>query len=216
MIKAVIFDFDGVIIDSEPVHEEAWSIFLKKYSVQFNETMKMGFKGRTAKENLKRTFGEYKYGEDEINIMAHTKQSIYRDILKHKIKLVNGVERFLEDLVENEYKTALATSSVRKNLELVFSLFSLKKYFNIIVTSEEVKKGKPDPEIFLTAANKLSVNPSECVVFEDSLTGVEGAKRAGMKVVFVATSFKLDQAPSVDLAINDFMQISVDQIKQLP
>lgn len=215
MIKAVIFDFDGVIVNSEPIHEEAWRAFLLKQKILFTEEMRSEFKGRTAKDNLRRILSPT-VSDDNIAKMAQEKQILYRTYAESKLTLVKGVEEFLMKLHQDKrYKIAVATSSVQGNLALAFNKFPIKKYFDTIVTIHDVKKSKPDPEIFLTAARKLGVSPPECVVFEDAHSGVIAAKRAGMKVVFVETSFKANEVPPVDLTINDFTQITVEQMKGL-
>jgi beta-phosphoglucomutase family hydrolase len=215
MIKAIIFHFDGVIINSEPIHEEAWRDFLLKKTITFTEKMRGDFKGRTAIDNLRRILSPT-VTEDEIIKMAQEKQVLYRTYAESKLTLVKGVEEFLKKLHQDkQYKIAVATSSIQDNLILAFNKFSIKQYFDTIVTIHNVKKSKPDPEIFLTAAQNLGVSPPDCVVFEDAHSGVIAAKRAGMKVVFVETSFKKSDVEQVNASIQDFSNISIDSMAKM-
>ena len=131
------------------------------------------------------------------------------------VSLVPGILNFLKKLKEAKTPVALATSSRLESMDLVLDKFKLRSYFQIIINANQISRSKPDPEIYLKAANQLKINPKDCVVFEDSYSGVEAAKRAGMKVVLVMTSHTRKDIPAVDLAIKDFTKININDIRSL-
>ena len=131
------------------------------------------------------------------------------------VKPVLGIIEFLQKLNKQKFPTALATSSRKTISDYVLENFGIRKYFNHIITGDDVTRAKPDPEIYLKAANNLKIKPFDCIVFEDSISGVEAAKKAGMKVILVMTSHTKKEIPNVDLAIKDFTDISVSYVKMI-
>ncbi len=213
MIKAIIFDMDGVIVDTKMLHFLAWEKFWGKKGIKhtFDDFMK-----NFGKDN-KVIFSEMYNGisEEEIEVLSREKESYYKEFAKGKIKPSPGAVELIRNLRRNNYPIALATSSPRHAVEFVIGQIKLEKYFDAIVTSSEVKFGKPEPEIFLKAAEKLAVKPEECVVIEDSLHGIEAARRAGMKCIAVATTHKEEELKHADLIRKDLSKVTVEDIKGL-
>jgi beta-phosphoglucomutase len=187
-----IFDMDGVIVDNAEWHLEAFAEFGKRHGlVQTKEEYikYFGNTNQTIMNSLFRTqLSSYKSEE-----LANEKEVIYRELYRPFIKPVGGLPAFLEYASMHNIPIALATSAPNENVNFTLEATGLKKYFNIISDSSMVKHGKPDPEIYLLTAAKLGVQPSDCVVFEDSIAGIQSALTAGMHVIGVATTHKSEE-----------------------
>jgi beta-phosphoglucomutase len=215
VVQAILFDMDGVVADTLPSHIEAWVEFSKRHGVKVTRgTVLKHFNGRVNKEIFEFLF-KRKLSSVELRRHAGEKESLYRNIYRSKVKLLAGLLPFLKELREAGVKVALATAGPPGNVALVLNGTKTKKYFNAIVNASNIKFGKPHPEIFLTAARRLKVKPSHCVVFEDAMFGIEAARRAGMKVVGVATSHKSAELKHADLVIKDFQGMTVGKLEEL-
>lgn len=210
---AIIFDMDGVVIDNYKYHERAWRLFADKYDLKFDDFKKKVF-GGTNKDHLQTLFGKV-LSKDELNEFANEKESLYRNLYAPYIKPINGLKEFLIALRLNEIPIALATSAPLKNVQFVLEKTKLESYFQVIIDATMVEKGKPDPEVFLKAADKLKIPANNCVVIEDSIHGIKAAKRAGMKVVAIATTLSANEIPDADLIINDFDGLDFEQLRKL-
>ena len=210
MIKAVIFDMDGVMVDNNPYHKKAWRTFVQNHGFDFSEEdLKQHIYGKTNRDILTFVFGP-KITEEEIRQYANEKEKMYEVLYRDFIKPVNGLVGFLDLLHSKNIPIAVATSAPPQNVKFVLTAIDVKKYFNIIVDDTEVKKGKPDPEIYLTTAKKLNINPSNCIVFEDSLSGVKSALNAGMKVVAITTTHTKEELSNANLVVDDFTQVDLN------
>jgi beta-phosphoglucomutase len=215
MISAAIFDMDGVMVDNFYIHLEAWNIFCKKHQIDISEqSLKQHAFGRTNDE-LMPYFFQREMSKSEISLLEKEKESIYRDVYRGRVSLVEGLTDFLIELNNSNIKTAVGTSAPRANADFILTETNLTKYFQLIVDGSMVTKGKPDPEIYLLAAKTLNVKPSDCVVFEDSFAGIEAAHKAGMKVVGVATTHSADKLLNCNKVIRNFTEIKVSDIKDL-
>jgi len=215
MVKAAIFDKDGVVVHTTELYylrwQETFVKFNKKLDREFYEKKIMG---RSAKDNLRNHINSKLTNEDLTKILQE-QFHFTKGNFDQYVTLVSGIEKYLADLNKAGMILALATSSRKETTDIVLDKYHLRKYFKAIVTADNLKHAKPDPEIFLIAAEKLKIKPDECVVFEDSHSGVEAARRAGMKVVLVMTSHNQKAIPNTDLAIKDFTTISVKDIEML-
>lgn len=211
---AVIFDMDGVIVHNDIYHFRAWEDFCKKYSLGVSlETVKSWF-GNTNPMILKNLFGE-NIDEEMIEKLGMEKEKIYRDLYGPDIKLCNGLDAFLDNLKENNVIIAIATSAPAVNVDFVIEHTGIQSYFDKIIDSSYIKEGKPSPEIYLKTAEVLQMKPSECLVFEDSFHGIESARRAGMKVVGVATTHPAEKLKGTVRNITDFTQINFMDVKNI-
>ena len=181
----VIFDMDGVIMDNNPFHEKAWRTFCESYKVPLNddELHRYVF-GRIAKDTIDYIFKK-DHSQEEVDKYVYEKEEIYRKMYKNKIELVTGLQDFLDDLKENGVPVAVATSAPRDNVEFVFKYLPIRNYFKFVLDASDIKNGKPDPEIYLKSISKLELEPGQCIVFEDSLSGVKSAFDAGAHVIAV-------------------------------
>lgn len=201
---AVIFDMDGVIIDSNPYHKISLRQFCEKYGFHLSdEELINKIYGRTNKEWIANLFG--KLSKAELSQYGEEKESLFREVFKNDIRALEGLPEFLENLKQNNIPIAIGTSAPRSNVDFVLAHTKLGEYFSVILDEADVEHGKPNPEIYLKVAARLGYEPSRCIVFEDSLSGVESARRAGAKVVGVATTHSVEELSHTDFIIRDFM-----------
>jgi beta-phosphoglucomutase len=203
-LYAVIFDMDGVIIDSNPYHKISLRQFCEKYGFHLSDQELINkIYGRTNKEWIANLFGSL--SAEELSHYGEEKESMFREVYKKEVRALNGLPEFLERLKKKDIPIAIGTSAPRSNVDFVLSNTGLGDYFKIILDESDVMHGKPNPEIYLKVADKLGYEPGHCIVFEDSLSGVESAKRAGAKVVGVATTHTMEELSHTDFVIEDFM-----------
>jgi len=187
-----IFDMDGVIVDNAVWHLEAFAEFGKRHGlVQTKEdyTKYFGNTNQTIMDSLFNTHLSF----DKLDTLSKEKEAIYRELYRPFIQPVEGLPAFLKNASDQAIPIALATSAPKENVDFTLDSTGLKKYFNIISDASMVKRGKPDPEIYLLTAAKLGVQPSDCIVFEDSIAGIQSALSAGMRVIGVATTHKPEE-----------------------
>jgi len=205
MIKAAIFDMDGVLIDNYEYHCIAWKEFAKRYDVEFkNEDIIKNF-GRTNKEIFAEIF-KRELKDDEVLTLGEEKERVYREVYKDYIKEVDGLTEYLKFLKNKGIKVAVASSAPIQNIDFILDGLDIRKYIDAIAHAGMIKRGKPDPEIFLKAAELLRVEPKDCIVFEDSLAGIEAGVRAGMKVFGVATTYPKEKLTMAHDVIENFKE----------
>ena len=216
--KAVLFDMDGVIVHSVPYHEPAWFEFSQKYNPnltrdQVNKIML----GRTNKDILPEILGK-ELSDEEIKKYSTEKEEIFLSLIAPEIKEVKGFTGFIKSL--GNMKKTIATAAPPMNIDFILAKLKINSFFDKtkIVNDSMVAKGKPNPEVYLKAAEKLGVEPKDCLVFEDSPSGIKAAKNAGMKVVGVATTIPTDKLMSelqTDFAINNFTEINMQKVNEI-
>jgi HAD superfamily hydrolase (TIGR01509 family) len=197
---------DGVIIDSNPFHKISLRQFCEKYGYQLSDQELINkIYGRTNKDWIANLFGTL--SKEELSRYGEEKEALFREIYKNDIQALAGLPEFIKGLNERNIPIAIGTSAPRSNVDFVLAHTGLEKYFSIILDESNVEQGKPNPEIYLKVAAKLGYEPSRCIVFEDSLSGVESARRAGAKVVGVATTHSFEELSHTDLVIQDFTDL---------
>lgn len=192
-IKAVLFDMDGVIFDTEREYLKEWEVIFKKYGYKMKKEIYISVMGRGRKK-VKEIFKE-KFGEDlPIDKMYIEKDKMLKEAVENnKVPLKEGALELLEFLKENGYKIALATSAKRERVKIQVRHAKIENIFDAIVCSEDITNSKPDPEIFLKAAEKVCVNPENCIVIEDSEAGIKAAFNAKMMGFHVEDLKKADE-----------------------
>jgi beta-phosphoglucomutase len=204
---AFLFDMDGVLVDSNPYHKIALKEFCKKYGYDLNEEkLREKIYGRTNRDWITNLFGTI--SESELKTYADEKESLFRDIYIKHIKPLDGLISFLEQLNKHNIKRAIATSAPRANVDFTLRHTGIGSYFETILDESFVSRGKPDPEIYLKTAAALGFAPSNCIVLEDSLSGVTSGKAAGCKVVGISTTHTPEELFESDFVINNFDKIS--------
>lgn len=200
---AVIFDMDGVIVDTNPYHKISLKQFCEKYGYRLNEEDLISkIYGRTNNEWIQNIFGPLP--KERILELGEEKEAMFRALYKDVIKPLSGLDNFLKELEDRSIPKAIGTSAPRSNVDFVLEHTHLRKYFTTILDQSDVEHGKPNPEIYLKVAHRLGFSPQQCIVFEDSLSGVESAQRAGAKVVGVTTTHTQQELAHTDLVISDF------------
>ncbi|MEO9211348.1 MAG: HAD family phosphatase [Ginsengibacter sp.] len=202
--KAVIFDLDGTLINNNSFHLQTWKKYLEKIGkVISQENYNLHINGRTNHDAIEYIYGR-KMSTEESSPFALEKEALYREIYQPFIKPINGLIQFLEILNELNIPMAIATSGIQPNIDFMFNHIAIKKYFPVVVNSSHIKKGKPDPEIYLKAAALLEIEPKNCLVFEDAVVGIQSAKSAGMKVIALATTHLKDELKQADTMVDDY------------
>jgi len=215
MLKAIIFDLDGTLVDSLPYHHESWRIFFKNNNLEehdFSEVLKE-YKGGGTLELMTSVFGDM-YTKDELKKMTDDKEIIFRDIYKSKIYPIEGLNKFLDNLKENNILLSIGSNAIRENVLMTIEELGITGYFSSIICGDEVSKGKPDPEMYLKTLSNLKMDKNECIIFEDSIEGVTAAKNAGIKSIGVTSSQSSEILKSFGAfkTINDYTEISLDNI----
>lgn len=204
---AVIFDMDGVLVDTNPYHKISLKQFCTRHGYELNEEdLNNKIYGRTNNEWIRNLFGSLP--KERILELGEEKEALFRFIYKDVIEPLAGLEELLKRLTQASIPIAIGTSAPRSNVDFVLESTRLKKYFNIILDQSHVEHGKPDPEIYLKVADRLGFEPKHCIVFEDSLSGVEAAQRAGAKVVGVTTTHNRKELAHTDFVIPDFTDLT--------
>ena len=206
MIKACIFDLDGVLVDTAKYHFLAWRRMAKEIGYDLTEAVNEKLKGVSRMHSLEiiLELAGVSLNDTEKQKIADKKNSWFMEYIENMKaeEIFPGVKPALQQLRKAGIKVALASSS--KNAETVIDILGIKNDFNAIVDGTMIVHTKPDPEIFLLAAQKLKVQPNECLVFEDAESGVEAALRAGMKCVGIGKRDQLQRAHSVVNAVQEF------------
>jgi beta-phosphoglucomutase len=186
MTRAVLWDMDGTLIDSAEYHWITWHDALAELGVELTRESFNGWFGSRNDRILRRYFGD-DFPLDEIARIGELKESRYRALVREQgIALLPGVERWLRTLQQAAWRQAVASSAPPANIEVLLEVLRLQDVFNQTVSAEEVAHGKPHPDVFLRAAEKLGVEPSRCVVVEDAPVGVEAGRRGGMRTIGIA------------------------------
>jgi beta-phosphoglucomutase family hydrolase len=208
--RAFIFDMDGTLVDDTRFHLQAWLQLLAELGVQVTaEEFHLWSSGKTNGQILQHVLGPG-LPEGEITEIAERKEARFRAAYRPHRKLVAGLDRFLREASHLGVPMAVATSAGRVNIEFILEGVRIGHHFRAIVSGEEIERGKPNPEVFLLAAQRLGVAAARCLVFEDSPGGIEAAYRAGMKAVAVTTSFStevLGRLPGVVQVVRDFTSL---------
>lgn len=211
---AVIFDMDGVIIDSNPWHKIALREFCERHGHHLSdEYLKEHVYGRANKDWIPVLFGDI--SDTEIRKLSDEKESLFREIFRDHIKPVSGLIPFLDALEENNIPKAIATSAPADNVTFTLRHTKTQKYFNVILDESDITYGKPDPEIYLRTATHIKYPPESCIVIEDSISGVESALRAGCRVIGITTTHPADDFEKTGRVINDFTQLHVEELFDL-
>lgn len=185
--KAVIFDMDGTLVDSIPFHKEAWLRFLRNHEIYLDEKSFHAENHGTIEEMMFRFFGSG-LSKSQLFQFSEEKERIYRELYSPQIKEVGGLTNFLESIFLQKIRIGLATMGNQSNIDLTLDSLGARRFFHSTTGGHEVKKGKPDPEIYELALHKVGIKASECLAFEDSIGGVRSAISAGIKVIGITTT----------------------------
>jgi beta-phosphoglucomutase len=199
---ALVFDMDGVIVDSNPLHREAWAAFNRRYGLETSDAMMERMYGQRNDQIVRDFFGDQLLAAG-VAARGAAKEELYREMMGSRIEetLVAGLRPFLERY--RAVPMALASNAEPENVDFVLDRAGLRQYFRVVLNGHQVTHPKPHPEVYLRAADLLGIAPGNCIVFEDSHTGVAAAQAAGMRIVGIGTTHA--NLPGVDIMADNFL-----------
>lgn len=212
-IQAVIWDLDGVIIDSADAHRRAWQRLAKDEGITLTDADFWATFGKRNDDIIPLIWGSLP--PQQIQTLADRKEAYFREYVRDTIAPLPGSMELMRALHEAGFAQALATSTPKENIELISELLHLSDYLSALVSGESVPRGKPAPDIFLKAAEELHKSPGVCVVIEDAVAGVQAAHAAGMRCIAVAGNRNLSGLRAAELMVKDLTEVSVEQIRDL-
>ena len=217
MIQTVIFDMDGVIVDTEPVHHFAYQQHFEQLKIDVSPEMYASFTGNSTKNIYERLTTTFRLTQD-IQTLVETKRNLFNEAFDQKqdLYLLEGVEDLIKELNENGMQMVLASSSAKVTIQRIFNRFDLHAYFSHKVSGEDFPKSKPHPAIFQQAAFLANTPVEKCIVIEDSTNGIMAAKAAGIYCVgYESVHSKLQDYSLADQVISHFNELTFDKIRQL-
>lgn len=217
MIKTVIFDMDGVIVDSEPIHHYAFNQHFKELNIEVSPEMYASFTGNSTKNVFEKLIASFNLKQD-INFLINRKRDLFNEAFdkKQDLFLLDGVLDLIKDLHKNGIQLILASSSAKVTIERIFKRFDLHQYFSHIVSGEDFPKSKPNPAIFVHAAFLSNTKVENCIVIEDSTNGIKAAKSAGIFCVgYDSPNSKLQDYNLADIVISDFNELNFNIISKI-
>ena len=214
---AALFDMDGVLVDNTDFHVNAWLQFAHRHNFPLTKDQYVeNINGRVSADAMAYVFGRPVTGNELVQL-TEEKESIYRELYGPHLQPTPGLLPFLDALKAGGVRVAVGTSAPVSNVTFTLDGLPLRPYFDAIVDSSMIRHGKPNPEIYLTAAQRVGVDPMRCVVFEDALAGIEAGLRAGMTVVALATTHTREELADTgaSLIVDDFTGLTVDDVRAL-
>lgn len=207
-ICAVIFDLDGVLIDSGPAHRESWRALGAELGIEVSDRAVGAVFGRQNRDIVPILFGDDRTPE-EVRRLGARKEELFRDLVRGKVPVSEGAVELVRYYHADGYQLAIGSSTPRANIDLALGEMGIAELFGVIVSSEDVSVGKPDPTVFLTAASRLGVPPGDCLVIEDAPAGVEAGKAAGMAVVALAGAHPREKLSHADRVISSLNELII-------
>jgi len=207
-VIALIFDMDGVIIDSNPVHREAWEAYNRRFGVETTDEMHERMYGKRNDQIVRDYLGDH-LSDEEVLKHGAAKESLFREMIASRVDefLVPGLRGFLYR--HRDLRKAVASNAEAENIGFVLKAADLARHFSVVLDGHQVSNPKPAPDVFLRAAELLGARPQDCVVFEDSYSGVQAGVAAGMQVVGVRTTH--DKLPGASLEVDDFLAPELEE-----
>jgi beta-phosphoglucomutase len=211
---AVIFDMDGVLIDSYQAHFVGWSRLYEELNLPYSESEFALDFGRTSRDILFRRFGD-ELADERIRELDERKEALFRDSLREKFPAMDGALDLIDALAADGFLLAVGSSGPPENISLCLEKLGRPETFAAVVTGKDVTRGKPDPQVFQLAASRLGVEPNRCVVVEDATHGVEAANRAGMKSVALTGTTTRYSLAAAHLIVDSLRELSPASFRQL-
>jgi len=216
--QGVIWDVDGTLVDTAGLHFQAWTELCRAFDRPLTFADFAATFGQRNPEILGKLFGT-RFNDAEVAELGDRKEVLYRAAARRGVSLLPGVRALLEGLHAAGLRQAIGSSAPRENIDLIIDLTDTGPFFDAVVSMEDTKRGKPDPQVCLVAAERLQVMPQQCVVVEDAPSGVQAAKAGGMKcigVTFVGPHLETSlRSAGADLLVKTLEEVSVDRIRRL-
>lgn len=210
--KGYIFDMDGTLTDNMHFHHKAWMQFIQEKQLNIDaDAFERDYHKGTLIEVMALFFPHLKK-EEQLRKVGNEKEALYRNTYGHLLQPIEGLHSFFDALMATEIPIGLATMGDQNNIDMTLKQLKIKSYFHSTTGGDQVKKGKPDPEIFLQAADKLNIAPKNCLAFEDTESGIKSALAAGMQVVGISTQFSQQKlmALGCNAAVKDYTDIAIE------
>ena len=208
MISLFIFDMDGVIIDSEPIHLEAEAKYLKEIGIKEPEKFLEDFCAVRISDMILEVIRFFNINISLTEAVSKISREKIKLFTEHELIEIPGISQLLEYLYRKDIRIGLATSSDQELIDIVLNRLNIKQYFDVITNGNEIKRGKPAPDIFIKTAKKLKVDPAECIVLEDSMHGVNAAKDAGMSCIgYINPNSGLQDLTNADHTVSDLTEV---------
>jgi len=212
-IRAIIWDLDGVIIDSAEEHRLAWHRMAREEGLPLTDEQFYATFGMRNDKIIPLLWGSM--SDERVKELADRKETYFREFVREKVGPLPGAIELLSALHDAGYKQALASSAPLKNIEVISDALGLERYLSALVSGETVPHGKPAPDVFLKAAAELGEEPDVCLVFEDAVAGVEAAHAGGMRCIAVAGERDQMGLRAAELMVRDLTQVTVETIREL-
>jgi beta-phosphoglucomutase len=211
--RGVIWDLDGVIIDSAEQHWQSWRALANETHVVFTEMDFRSTFGRRNSDIIPHYW--HTQSDEDVRQLADRKESIYRDLLRQQAKPLPGALELMHALHDSGWKQALGSSAPMENIQVILDLLAMRSLLDAVVSGEETPRGKPAPDIFLAAARALQLSPSKCVVIEDAVHGVQAALAAGMRCVAVTNGHPNRELERAQLIVPSLVRVTVADLVAL-
>jgi HAD superfamily hydrolase (TIGR01509 family) len=224
VLKAVIFDFDGVISDSEPCHFAAANKVLDDFGIQLTQQQYyadyLGFTDYELFETVKKKY-KTDFKGTSIEQLVERKAEVFQELIRQTDHLINGITELIGRLKRNGIKVAVNSGAIAADIKIMLAGSAIEDSFDVIVSADDITKGKPDPEGYLLTLEKLNtvsdspISAKQCVVIEDSRWGIISAKKAGMHVVAVTNSYTAEELKDAEMIIDSVRQLKVSALQKL-
>lgn len=212
-IQAVIWDLDGVVIDSADEHRLAWQRLAREEGVTFTDADFWSTFGKRNDDIIPQFWGSL--SAEQLKALADRKEAYFRELIRERAVPLPGAMELMRELHEAGFAQALASSTPIENIQLISDVLGLKRYLSVLVSGETVARGKPAPDIFLKAASELHMHSSWCVVIEDAVAGVQAAHAAGMRCIAVVGNRDLPGLREAELMVKDLTEVDVERVQAL-
>jgi beta-phosphoglucomutase family hydrolase len=213
--RAFIFDMDGTIVDNMAFHSKSWVTFFRRRGMDIDaDEFFRSTAGRQGKEIIRAYLGDH-LSDAENLALNHEKESVYRELYEPHRKTVGGFDDLIAQAKLRCVALAVATAAPNANIAFTLDGLDLRRHFDAVVGAADVARGKPNPDVFLLAAERCGVAPADCIVFEDAPLGVEAARRAGMRAVVLTTTLPAEAFAEFDNVIHiasDFSELTIDEL----
>lgn len=210
----VIFDLDGVLLDSYEMHFECWSAIAKEYSIEITRTQFDALFGRMGREIAQTIWGS-ELGAEEVFSIHRRKQALFRENLQLDFPAMDGAVELIDALVEAGFVLSVGSSAPPENVKMSLKGLGRTKSFSALATGDEVACGKPDPQVFLLAAQRMGLNPAKCAVIEDAPVGIEAALASGMTAIAIARTTSADRLRQAHLVVVSLRELTPKRIRDL-
>ncbi len=212
-VQAMIWDLDGVIIDSADEHRRAWQRLAREEGVTLTDADFWATFGKRNDDIFAILWGPL--SPEELRRLADRKEAYFRELIRETAAPLPGAMELMQSLHEAGFSQALASSAPIENIQLISDVLGLERYLSVLVSGETVPRGKPAPDIFLKAATELGVEPAHCLVIEDAVAGVEAAHAAGMRCISVAGNRDLPGLRKAELMVRSLVEVDVERVRAL-